>query len=223
MITIGHRGAAGHEPENTIQSFKKAIELNVEMIEFDVQLCKSGEVVVIHDFTLERTTNGHGFLSESSLSELKKLDAGKEQQIPTLKEVLNTIDRKSIVNIELKGMLIAGPTVKIINFFIENRTWQQNEFIVSSFNHTILLEFHKLMPEIRIGVLYKNIPDDFNETASKLKAFSINADFNYLNKEVVALVHSMGYKVNAYTVNREEDKLKMKQIGIDGIFTDFPD
>ncbi len=79
------------------------------------------------------------------------------------------------------------------------------------------------MPEIRIGVLYKKIPDDFNETASKLKAFSINADFNYLNKEVVALVHSMGYKVNAYTVNREEDKLKMKQIGIDGIFTDFPD
>ena len=77
MITIGHRGAAGHEPENTIQSFKKAIELNAEMIEFDVQLCKSGEVVVIHDFTLERTTNGHGFLSESSLSELKKLDAGK--------------------------------------------------------------------------------------------------------------------------------------------------
>ncbi len=223
MLIIGHRGAAGHEPENTIQSFNKAIELGAKMIEFDVQLCKSGEVVVIHDFTLERTTNGTGLVIETLLTEVKKLDAGKGQQIPTLDEVLDTIDKKTVVNIELKGKAIAQPAAKIISNFIENNNWQTYDFLISSFNHDELFAFKKLMPEIRIGVLYEDIPNNFNETASALNAYSINADFNSLNKKIVAWIHSVGYKVYAYTVNTKEDRLKMKQMGVDGIFTDFPD
>ena len=223
MLIIGHRGAAGYEPENTIRSFKKAIELGAEMIEFDVQLCKSGDVVVIHDFTLERTTNGNGNVANTSLSKIKKLDAGKGQEIPTLTEVLNTINKNSKVNIELKGNNIAHPTAKIIESFIENENWQTYDFLVSSFNHSELSAFQKLMPEIRIGVLYEEIPANFNETASALNAFSINAEFNYLNKKIVAQIHSLGYKVFAYTVNSKKDKLKMEEIGVDGIFTDFPD
>ena len=223
MLTIGHRGAAGYEPENTIQSFAKAIKLGAEMIEFDVQLCKTGEVVVIHDFTLERTTNGNGLVAETPLSKLKQLDARKGQQIPTLEEVLKTISRKTIVNIELKGINIAQPTANIIRDFIENKNWQTNDFLVSSFNHSELLTFKKLMPETRIGVLYEEIPASFNETASALNAYSINAEFNYLNKKIVNWVHSIGYKIYAYTVNTNNEKLKMKEIGVDGIFTDFPD
>ena len=222
MLIIGHRGAAGYEPENTIQSFNKAIELGAKMIEFDVQLCKSGEVVLIHDFTLERTTNGTGLVTETLLTELKKLDAGKGQQIPTLEQVLNTINRKSVVNIELKGNNIAFSTAKIIKSFIENKNWQSNDFLISSFNHDELFAFKKLMPEIRIGVLYKDIPDNFNETASALNAYSINAEINYMKLEIVGRIHSMDYLVYAYTVNAKEDKLKMKQMGVDGIFTDFP-
>ena len=223
MLIIGHRGAAGHEPENTIQSFNKAIELGAKMIEFDVQLCKSGEVVVIHDFTLERTTNGTGLVIETLLTEVKKLDAGKGQQIPTLDEVLDTIDKKTVVNIELKGKAIAQPAAKIISNFIENNNWQTYDFLILSFNHDELFAFKKLMPEIRIGVLYEDIPANFNETASALNAYSINADFNSFNKKIVTQIHSMGYKVYAYTVNTKEDRLKMKKIGLDGIFTDFPD
>ena len=223
MLTIGHRGAAGNEPENTIQSFKKAVDIGVDMIEFDIQLCKSGEVVVIHDFTLERTTNGIGYVTETSLSDIKKLNAGKGQQIPTLEEALNTINRNTEVNIELKGNNIARATATLIRSFIENKNWQTDDFLVSSFNHSELLAFKKLMPEIRIGVLFEEIPDGFNETASALKAFSINAEFNYLTKKNVNHIHSLGYKVFAYTVNSKDDKLRMKQMGVDGIFTDFPD
>ena len=223
MLIIGHRGAAGLEPENTIASFKKAIELGVEMIEFDVQLCKSGEVVVIHDFTLERTTNGIGLVAETSFSDIINLDAGKGQKIPTLETVLNTINRKSVVNIELKGKSIAHPTAKIIQRFIESENWKKEDFLISSFNHQELFAFNTLMPEIRIGVLYEDIPDNFNETASALNAYSINADFNSLNKNTVARIHSEGYKVFAYTVNTKEARLKMEEIGVDGIFTDFPD
>lgn len=223
MLIIGHRGAAGHEPENTIQSFKKAMELGAKMIEFDVQLCKSGEVVVIHDFSLGRTTNGTGLLTETLLADLKKLDAGNGQQIPTLEEVLNTIDKKAIVNIELKGKSIARPVAKIIADFIENKNWQTDDFLISSFNHQELFAFHKLMPEIRIGVLYEDIPDTFNKTASVLNAFSINVEFHYLTKEIIDQIHLLNYKVYAYTVNTEENKLRMEEIGVDGIFTNFPD
>lgn len=222
MITIGHRGAAGYEPENTIQSFSKAIELGVDMIEFDVQLCKSGEIVVIHDYSLDRTTNGAGMVAETTLSELKKLNAGKGQEIPTLKESLQTINRNARVNIELKGKSSSMQVSEIIKDFIENKNWHVDDFIISSFDHKELSTFYKLMPEIRLGILYKNIPDDFNEIASVLKAYSINANFNYLTKEIVKKIHSRGYKVYAYTVNNQEDKLKMKEIGLDGVFTDYP-
>lgn len=222
MIIIGHRGAAGYEPENTILSFSKAIELGVDMIEFDVQLCKSGEVVVIHDYSLNRTTNGIGLVARQTLTELKKLNAGKGQEIPTLKESLQAINRNTKVNIELKGKSTSSQISKIIKDFIENKNWQTDDFVISSFYHEELYTFFKLMPKIKIGILYKIIPDDFNEIASALNAYSINANFNYLTKEIVKKIHSMDYKINAYTVNSKADKLRMKEIGVDGIFTDYP-
>lgn len=222
MITIGHRGAAGYEPENTILSFKKALNLGVDIIEFDVQLCKSGELVVIHDYTLKRTTNSRGSVAKKTLTELKKLDAGKGQQIPTLEESLKAINRETKVNIELKGKSGSQQLSDIIKHFIDNDNWQSSDFIISSFNHYELFSFNKLMPEIRIGVLFEDIPKNFEVIASPMNAFSLNVEFFYLTKEIVNQIHLKGYKVYAYTVNRQEDKLKMKEIGVDGIFTDYP-
>jgi len=222
MLTIGHRGAAGLEPENTILSFKRAIDLGVDMIEFDVQLCNSGEVVVFHDFTLDRCTNGNGLVIEKTLDELKKLDAGKGQKISTLTESLESINRKVDINIELKGRSTSHKVANIIKHFIDNNHWQMKDFIISSFDHDELLKFTKLMPEIKIGVLYKTIPDNFNEMASALNAFSINANFKFIIKDIVRQIHLKGYQTYAYTVNKKEDKLKMKEMGVDGVFTDFP-
>jgi glycerophosphoryl diester phosphodiesterase len=223
MLIIGHRGAAGFEPENTIASFKKAIELGVEMIEFDVQLCKSGELVIIHDYSLDRTTNGKGPVIEKTITELKNLDAGKGQKIPTLSETLQFIDGKTKVNIELKGKTNSEQVAEVIEHFIKKGNWKMPDFIVSSFNHSELLKFHKLMPGIRIGVLYEAVSKDFDKTASALNAFSINADFDSLTKEITEDIHSKKYRVYAYTVNSASDKQRMKTLGVDGIFTDFPE
>jgi len=222
MIIIGHRGAAGFEPENTIASFNKAIDLGVEMIEVDVQLCKSGELVVIHDYSLQRTTNGNGLVINKTLAELKKLDAGNGQKIPTLGETLQFIDGRVAINIELKGRPNSKQIAGVVKHFIENGNWEKDDFIVSSFNHGELHKFHKLMPEIKIGLLYETISNDFHKTASALNAFSINADFNFLTGEIVEEIHSKNYRVYAYTVNKTTDKQRMKDFGVDGIFTDFP-
>src|SRR3990167_11327492 len=130
MLKIGHRGACGYAPENTLKSFQRAIDLGVDMIELDVQLCKSGELVVIHDDTVNRTTDGSGFVKKIKLKNLKKLDAGEEERIPTLEEILNLVDRRVKVNIELKGPKTAKPVLKLIDEYIKTKGWNIDDFII---------------------------------------------------------------------------------------------
>lgn len=222
MLIIAHRGASGNKPENTIASFIKAIEMEAKMIEFDVHVCKSGEVVVIHDFDIDRTTNGKGFVSELTLEALKKFNAGEGEEIPTLDETLNAINGKSMVNIEIKGKNSYTIVSETIKSQIKSSIWKQSDFLVSSFDHKQLLKFHKLLPEIKIGVLFEKVPDNFHEIANKLNAYSINANFEFLTKEMVNKIHLQGYKIYAYTVNSEENKIKMADLNVDGIFSDFP-
>ena len=153
IIKVGHRGAMGYEPENTLRSFKKALELGVDMIEFDVYVCKSGELVVIHDDTLERTTNGKGLVIEKTLAELKELDAGKEEKIPTLEEIMDLADKKVKINIELKGDNTAKPVLNMIEKYVDEKGWKYDDFLVSSFNHGELKNFKELNPKIKTGIL----------------------------------------------------------------------
>lgn len=222
MLIIAHRGASGYKPENTIASFLTAIEMEAKMIEFDVHICKSGEVVVIHDFDVNRTTNGKGIVSKLTLEALKKFDAGDGEQIPTLDETLNAINGKSMVNIEIKGKNSYKIVAETIKEQIDSSVWEADDFLVSSFDHKQLLKFHKLLPEIKIGVLYEEIPDNFYVIAQKLNAYSINADAEFLSREIIENIHRMGYKIFAYTVNNEEDKTKMEVLNVDGIFTNYP-
>jgi len=224
MIKIGHRGACGYAPENTLASFKRALELNVDMIELDVYVCKSGELVVMHDDKVNRTTNGKGYVVDMTLEELKSLDAGSGEKIPTLIEVLDLIDKKTQVNIELKGPGTAEPVAKIINSYEENEGWRDDDFLVSSFNHYELEKFKKYCPEIRIGALLVGIPIGFAEFAQKnLNAWSVNLSIEFINKEFVDDAHNRGLKVLVFTVNDSDDIDRMKKINVDGIFSNFPD
>jgi len=103
FLKIGHRGAMGYQPENTLISFEKAIQLGVDMIEMDVEKCKTGELIIIHDQKVDRTTNGEGYVADFSFEEIKKLDAGNGEKIPTVQEVLNLVKNRVKINLELKN------------------------------------------------------------------------------------------------------------------------
>ena len=223
FIKIGHRGAAGYEPENTDISFEKAIKLGVDMIELDVRLCKSGELVVIHDDTLERTTNGCGRIRDKTLAELKKLDAGKGQKILTLRAALYLIDQRVTVNIELKEEKTALPAVELISIFVKEREWDRNMFLVSSFDHKELKRFRMFDPFTRVGLLFDEYEDDIFDLARTLRCYSINPSAKLTDEYLVNEAHKEGLRVFVWTANKPEDIQKLKTMGVDGIFSDFPD
>ena len=223
IVKIGHRGACGYEPENTLLSFKKALELNVDMIELDVYACKTGELVVIHDDKVNRTTNGKGHIIKKSFKELRELNAGKGEKIPTLHEVLDLINQKAKVNIELKGTGTVKPVYEVIEKYVKEKDWSYNDFLISSFNHYELLKFIKLCSNVKIGVLIKGIPIGFVEFAEKVNAYSVNLSLESVSKEFVEHAHKRGMKVFVYTVNNVDDMQRMKVMGVDGVFSDFPD
>ena len=222
ILKIGHRGASGYEPENTLSSFRKALELGVNAIELDVHLCRTGEIVVIHDETVDRTTNGSGLVAEMSLEELRKFDAGNGQKIPTLAEVLRLVKGWIIVNIELK----AKGTAKAVSMLLRK---YRGQFLISSFDHQELKRFHQLhfmqpmFTEIRIGLLVKEILPEHLILARDLDACSINVSMEGITAESVAQVHKQGLEIFVWTVNNPEDIKRMKELGVDGIFSDYPD
>ena len=223
ILKIGHRGAMGYEPENTLLSFKKAIDFGADAIELDVYVCKTGQLVVIHDDKVDRTTSGKGYVIEKSFDELKILDAGKRQKIPKLEEVLDLVANKIIVNIELKGADTAKPVAEVIKKYLQEKNWNAENFIVSSFNHIELKEFKKIMPNIKIGALIVGIPENYSEFAEKLGTYCVNLSIEFINQEFVDDAHKRNLKVFVYTVNDLDDINKMKLLGVDGIFSNFPD
>ncbi|EKE18480.1 MAG: hypothetical protein ACD_9C00322G0002 [uncultured bacterium] len=224
MITkIGHRGAMGYAPENTLNSFAKALDLGVDMVELDVYISIDGELVVIHDDKVDRTTDGKGYVIEKTFSQLRNLDAGNGQKIPTLKEVFDLVDRKAEINIELKGSNTAQSVSVLIEEYVKERGWKYEDFLVSSFNHYELKKFHELIPEIRIGALITGIPVGFAEFAERVNAWSVNLCMEFINKEMVDDAHARGMKVFVWTANDSDDIEKMKLLGVDGIFSNFPD
>jgi glycerophosphoryl diester phosphodiesterase len=223
FLKIGHRGARGHEPENTLLSFKKALELGVDMIELDVYTLKDGHTVVFHDDELGRTTNGEGLLIGKTFEEIKKLDAGKGEKVPMLEEVLDLVDKKTQVNIELKGEDTAQPVARIVEKYVQEKGWSYDDFLVSSFNHRELKEFKDLKPEVKIGMLISDVSPDYSQLAENLGAYSINVNKEFVTRELVNDVHEKGLKVFVWTVNNKDEIRRIKLLGVDGIFSDYPD
>lgn len=222
MIIIGHRGASGYEPENTLSSFKKAIEMGVDMIECDVHQCASGEIVVIHDATVNRTTNGEGFIHEKTLKEIKQLKTTGNEQIPTLQETLDCINRKVTINIELKGKNTALAVATIIKKYIKEKNWKYDDFLISSFNHHELKYIKELIPEIKIAPLLCSLPIDYAKCASALNAYSIHLSNEAIDEHLINDAHQRDLKVYVYIINNTVDLEKIKNLNIDGFFTDFP-
>ena len=223
ILKMGHRGAKGYVAENTIESIQKALDFVVDGIEIDVHLCASGELVVFHDFTLDRMTNGTGEVSKLSLSELKELKVANEFQIPTLEEVLNLIDKKYLLNIELKGKNTASKSVEIIQYYVQNKGWNYNNFIVSSFQHHELEAVFNLDKNIPLGVLTKANIDDAIEFAKTISAIAIHPNAAIVTKTNVQKAQNLGYKVNVWTVNDVDEIKRMKRYNVDAIISDFPD
>lgn len=220
---IGHRGASGYMTENTLESIQKAIDLKVNAIEIDVHVCASGEVVVFHDFTLDRLTNTIGAISNFSLDELKNIKIKDEFQIPTLEEVLNLVDRKCWINIELKGEHTVLPVFEILKKYISEKHWQPDDFIISSFQYSELKAFSRLNTEIPIAVLTQASMEQAMELATEFNASAIHPHFSLLTKDSCDKAKEMGLKINTWTVNNPEDIEHIKRFPIDGIITDFPD
>ena len=217
MLKIGHRGAKGYEPENTLISFEKAIDLSVDGIELDVHLSLDGKLIVIHDKTIDRTTNGKGFVKNLTASQLKKLE------IPTLTEVLDLVNRRCFVNIELKEIGTSKPVVELITHYISKKNWNYTDFLVSSFDWKMLEEVQLLNPKIRIGVLTEEAVEKALAFAKKIKAFSIHPDYHLLSKENVALMQKNEFEVYPWTVNSKADIQKTTAFHVNGIISDFPD
>jgi len=223
ILKIGHRGASGYEPENTLISFEKAIDLGADGIEIDVHLSSDGQLIVIHDETIDRTTNGKGEVNKMSLQELKKIRINNSQEIPTLIEVFELVNRRCFINIELKGIGTAKPVVELIENYILTKNWNYDDFLVSSFDWKMLEETTLLNPKIRIGVLTEESVEDALAFAKKIKAFSIHPNYQLLSKENVALMRENGFEVFPWTVNSNEAIQKIKSFNINGIISNFPD
>lgn len=221
MLCIGHRGARGHAPENTLLSMEKALELGATWIELDVYEVE-GHLVVIHDKTLERTTNGMGYVPDQTLAYLRSLDAGRGQKIPILDEVFDLIQGKAGINIELKGPDTAEPVVAFIEKY-RLKGWTDEEILVSSFDHEKLKRIKTLDNCIRIGPLISEIPAGYAAFAEEMRAFSVHVSLKHINRVFVKDAHSRNLKVYVYTVNHPGDIRKMRSLGIDGVFTDYPD
>lgn len=223
ILKIGHRGAKGHLAENTMESIEAAIGFGVDMIEIDVHLCKTGELVVIHDFTLERTTNGSGEVRQKSLKELRSLFVEGKYKIPLLTEILDFITGKCSINIELKGDGTAAPVFKIIQEYIKQWNLDYQDFLVSSFKASELEQVFKLNSDIPLAVLTETEIEEAINLANKFHAVAINPSIELMNEQNLKKIKNAGFKTNVWTVNEPDQILKMKNLGVDGIISDFPD
>ncbi len=223
MLKIAHRGAKAYEPENTLKAFQKALDLNSDGIELDVHLSSDGYLIVIHDETIDRTTNGKGLVNDFTLAELKSFLIDGKYQIPTLNEVFDLVNKKCFINIELKGLETAPKVVSLIEEYISEKDWKYEHFIISSFDWNMLEETSKLNPNISIGVLTEENIDTALAFAEKIKAKAIHPDFQLLNAENVQQMQEKGFLVLPWTVNSEEDIQKVKTYQVNGIISDNPD
>lgn len=228
MVTkiIGHRGGKAGYPENTLINFRRAVSCGADGVEFDVQMTKDGEVVVIHDELIDRTMNGRGLVKNYTLKELKKMNVGEyldpkfiEEQIPTLAEVLEIAKYLPIINIELKTFLpYPGLEKKVLEILEEHKV--KEKAIISSFNHHSLLKIKKLDQEIKTGALFSAKMIDPVEYALKHDFDAVNIQFLTADTELIQKAHENGIEVNVYTVNYYESALELFEMGVDTIVTD---
>lgn len=240
IFVTGHRGAAGYAPENTLASIQKAMDLHVDRIEIDIHQTKDSVVVVLHDESIDRTTNGKGKVADLEYNEISKLDAGSffsddfsGEKIPTLEEVLQLVDGKYDLLIEFKN---GNDEYSRIEENVIDLLYKYNAVdwcIVQSFNTKVLERMHTKLPTLRLHKLFilqlrftpiyiGSGPEIFNpENYPYIEEYSLNE--NFANRAIIKKLHALGKKVNVWTVNDKARVQDFEDSGIDGIITDFPD
>ena len=199
---------------------RRALALGADGIEIDVR-CLDGELIVIHDGTLNRTTNGAGALRRHTLAQVRELDAGKGERVPLLREVLDAVDRRALVNIELKGSRTGAPVLALLREYMARRGWATDDFLVSSFRKNELRQLRD--SGFRIGLLFARSGRLFRRPARALHAWSIHVPLAHTTPRLVSRAHTDGRRIFVFTVNEQEDMERLEQMGVDGIFSDYPD
>ena len=216
MMIMGHRGAAALEPENTLLSISRAIEIGVDAVEIDVHLSKDKEIVVIHDSTLDRTTNGTGPVAGYALKELKKLDAGKGETIPTLQEVVDLIGDKVRLVIELKEK----GTEKGVVELVKRNNLYDNVYVIS-FWHRLVKTVKEMESRIKTGVLLVGCSVDAG-VATNASADALVMRYNFLDKEFVETAHKEGLKVFIWNIDDKNLLKPFVDMRVDGIGSNDP-
>ena len=218
MLITGHRGAAKLEPENTLLAMRKALDLKVDQIELDVHLTRDAHLIVMHDETVDRTTNGHGAIAQMTLQEVRALDAGKGERVPTLQEVIDLVRGKAILQIELKGAETEEPTVRAVE---QNQIVDQ--VLLTSFVHDRLRRVRQLNPRIRIAALWFEAPPDACEQAVAMGAEALHVHYEHLDAALVQSAHAGGLQIRAWNPDTIAEIQRVIDLGVDGIGSNRPD
>ncbi|MGV3262499.1 glycerophosphodiester phosphodiesterase [Cytobacillus pseudoceanisediminis] len=232
---IAHRGATGYAPENTVAGFDLAVDMKADYIEIDVQRSKDGELVVIHDTSVDRTTDGTGKVGDLTFDYLRSLDAGswKGEQfagepIPTFEEILDRYHGRVGILIELKAPeLYPGIEEQVADKIKErNLDKPQNEkIIIQSFNFESMKTMDQLLPNVPIGVLTSNRADITAEALQEFSAYAdwFNPSYGIVTEELVNQVHSLGMQIGSWTVRSQDAADFLFEMDVDAIITDYPD
>jgi len=221
ILIIGHKGASLITPENTLKAFQKAIELKADYVEFDIHITKDGEIIIIHDSDTFNATGVKGLIKDMNLDQIKNLDAGEGEKIPTIRELISIVRKKIGLQIEIKSINLLD---KLIHILREENLISTS--IVSSFILNELLKLKLLEPSVKVGLLLSadlvrpKLIKRKIEKIAKNNFYSIHPPFNTTDKEIVDFAHNFGLKVIVWTVNDREIMEKLIEIGVDGIITD---
>jgi glycerophosphoryl diester phosphodiesterase len=229
-LVIGHRGASSEAPENTLTAFARGLETGTDGFEFDVHMSKDGELVVIHDETVARTTGGSGWVKDMTLDELKALDAGswfdlrfRGERIPTLREVLELIaDKSKLINIELKSGIVIYPHIERRIIEVLDEFDILDKTIISSFNHYSLRNVKELEPEVKTGILYMEGLVEPWIYALRVPADGLHPASYLVTPEIVRSARDAGLFVNVWTVDKADEMKKMVASGVDAVITNCP-
>ena len=229
-LIFGHRGASGHAPENTLEAFRLAMDMGAEGFELDVHMSKDGELVVIHDESVDRTTDGTGLVRELTLEQLKGLDASngmaryRGARIPTLKEVYGLIRETShIVNVEIKTDEWFYPRIEEKCLALAREMGVEERIVYSSFNHHTLKKLRQLKPDVKLGMLFGDIMVDPWEYARQLDVDYLHPmKMNIYLPEFARKSGDAGYGINMWTINDEQTITFCLEQDV-GIITNYPD
>ena len=217
LLKIGHRGARAYEPENTLRSFKRAIELGVDAVELDVRRTKDNKIVVIHDSDVNKTTDGSGSVRDLTLEEIKKFVTPKGENIPTLNEALELLGKQVKVLVELKEI---GFEEEVLDLIRQKK--MMDNVIIISFHEDALRKVRKLNEKVATGLIYVRHKNPI-ESALELKADYLLSLYRFTHSAEVKKAHENGLKVIVWTINNPEEVVKYKKKGVDGIASDRPD